>query len=483
MSTTPHRHLAVLNLIVCKALALTAALLFFVPGVSLRAQDGTDVQNGAATEEQIEAPEETDVDDQPSSSRSAEGDWGVTIDAQDSTRFAEHLPQDIRGRAVILSLWGQRIVPFSDENELQLTAQGSYNWSRSDIYLNLDLLRFTAFLPESFSDSSSLEFHAGRFPFRDPSGLVLRHVGDGISLRVATRRTRVHLGAMYTGLQLNPASSIRMSGADRTEEFDTDQTFGPGRAVGMAEFRFPGLLGRQSATLALLGQYDTRTADDSEDSVHSAYAVLGLDGRLFGLLYSDLYGGVTYGSYDTGTEDSTYIGYMGSARFRVFLPRAWSSRISLRGIYMSNNDDLESYDRFLPITRSTPGTVLSIPLENIFFGELSYSIRPFVNGESLPARRVQVSATGRTFFTASDTPPVSEPFGSQLNGTPFGLQAEPAGNYVGTEAVLGLNARVRSDFGVGFTFGAFFPGTGSAGVFTDDRETEFVFRVELSTQL
>ena len=450
-----------LRWIALPAVALTL-ILAGTPGAYSQQED----------EQQLRVPE-----------RFAAGDWGVTIDAQDSTRFADHLNQDVRGRAAIVSIWGQRIIPYSQENELRLSAQGSYNWSRSDIYVNLDQLRLTAFMPESFSDFSSLEISAGRFPFQDPSGLVLRHTGDGLLVRVATPRSRVRVGAMYTGLQLNPASNIRMTQTDRAEERDDDETFGPGRVVAMADLRFPELVGRHTLSLTFLGQYDTRDADSTEDTLHSAYGIIGLSGRLVGRLYSDLFGGATYGSYDTGADDDTYLGFMGSARLRLFLPQARASRISLRAVYMSNDDDQDSFDAFIPISRSTPGTVISIPLENIMFGELSYSIRPFVNSESLQARRVQMSATGRTFFTASDDPPRSEPFGGQLDGSVFGLQTEPEGNYIGTEGVVGVNARVRSDFGVGFSFGAFFPGTGSDGVFTSERKTEFLARIELSTRL
>jgi hypothetical protein len=253
--------------------------------------------------------------------------------------------------------------------------------------------------------------------------------------------------------------------------------------VGIADFRFPELIGRQNLSIALLGQFDARDADDNEDIVHSGYAILGLDGPLVGRMFGDIFGAFTMGSYDDGTDDETYIGYMGSARLRLFLPNVLSSRISLRGVFMSNDDDPESLDAFRPISRSVPGTVISVPLENIMFGELRYSLRPFVNSDAAAARRTQFALSGRTYFTASDSPPTSEPFGSDLNGSPVLLQAEPDGNYIGTEVVLNVNARVRSDLGIGVAAGAFFPGTGSNGVFLDDRKEEFVVRIELSTRL
>ncbi len=460
-----------------KYLTVLILFLLLVPAMPGRAQaqDEDEEQDQA-----IGAPIPTETG---TSERFAAGDWGVSLDAQDSTRFADHLEQDVRGRAAILGIFGRRVIPFSTENELDLAVEGSYNWSRADIFVNLDLMRATVRLPEMFSPASTVELSAGRFPFQDPSGLVLRHTGDGLQTRIATPRTRVTLGAMYTGLLLNPVSNIRMSGIDRFDETDEDETFGPRRVVGMASFRFPELIGRQALSLSLIGQADVRDTDTGEDSVHSAYAVLGLDGRLFGQLYSDIYGGVTAGIYDDGDDDDTYIGFMGSARLRLFLPELRRSRISVRGVYMSNDDDPESFDAFRPISRSTPGTVVSIPLENIIFGELIYSMRPFAEAQSLAARRVQLSLAGRTFFTASDSPPASEPFGSALDGQPVLVQADPDGNYVGTEAAVRLNARVRSDLGLAMTGGVFFPGTGSNGVFENERKEEFLVRVELSTRL
>jgi len=461
---------------------IALSILLVLPLVSLTSQetedDGGELLQTETQDEQTDAVQAT-----PSTQRSATGDWGVSLDAQDSTRFADHLDNDIRGRAAILGLWARRVIPFSAENELDLSAEGSYNWSRSDIYVNLDLLRVTARLPEMFSPATSVETSIGRFPFRDPSGLVLNHTGDGILTRLSTPRTRTRLGAMYTGLQLNPVSSIRMSATDRQEEYDDDETFGPRRVVGIIDFRFPELIGRQSLSLALLGQLDARDADDNEDTLHSGYAVLGLDGPIVGQLFGDVVGAVTLGSYDDGNDDDTYFGYMGSARLRLFLPQLLSSRISLRGVVMSNDDDPESFDAFLPISRSIPGTVISVPLENIIFGELRYSLRPFASSDAAPARRTQFALTGRTYFTASDDPPGSEPFGSDLNGNPVLLQPDPDGNYIGTEVVLNISARVRSDLGIGLTAGVFFPGTGSNGVFSDDRKEEFVARVELSTRL
>lgn len=408
------------------------------------------------------------------------GDWGVTVDAADSTRFADHLDNDVRSRSVRAALWGRRVSSIGEEGELDLAVQGSYNWSRADVFLNLDLARARFLFPQIGGPGTAVDLSMGRIAFRDPSGLVFNHTADGISGRVATPRTRVRVSGAYTGLQLNPISNVRMSATDRLEEDDDSETFGPRRVVLMSEFRFPELVGRHTPELALVGQFDARDTSSGDHTVHSGYAVMGMSGRLAGRLYGDIFGAFTAGVYDDDNDDETYTGFLASARLRLFLPDLLSSRLSLRAVYASNTED--EIDRFIPITRTVPGTILGIPLENLMVGEASYSFRPFVGSDSLRAQRVQVALTSRVFFSATDEPPVEEPFGADPSGDLF-IQDDPDSRYIGTEAVLGINTRIASDFGLGLNAGMFFPGTGSSGVFTSDRKPEGLFRLSLSTRL
>ncbi len=436
-------------------------------------------------------PEQARPAGDPVSDRVSSGDWGVTLDALRTIRAAGHQDLDTFTNALRGALWARRVVPAGELSTFDLGVQGSYNWSTGQTYLNLDRLRAVGRYPELLGPTSVAETTVGRFRFQDPSGLVLNHVGDGLSAGVAYPRARLRFSALYTGFLLNPVSTVRMTGTDLLEEDDDDEDFGPRRVVGLAELSFPALVARQTLVTGAAGQYDLRDAGDGEETVHSGYAVLGIRGRLFGSLYHDVYAVGTAGTLERdengATESEDFTGYLGSARLRLFLPGFFASRLSLQGVYASRadaNNDLIG-DGYLPISRTRLGTVVRLPLQNLLFTELSYSMRPFFDSASERARRVQVVLTGRGFFTTSDRPVVLDP-ATETTGDGFdlvGIDSEPAGNIIGTEVVLRINARPLSDLGLGMTTGMFFPHTGSAGVFTGDREPEFLGRVELSTRL
>ncbi len=453
-------------------------------GAPAAAQDEPDAE-ALPAEDAIEDPADEPDPDELEDRRHGRGDWGVTLDALRSVRAAEHQASDATTSALSTALWVRRVSPVGELSTIDTAVQGSYNWSSGQVYLNLDLVRLRGFYPELFGDSSVVEATAGRFRFQDPSSLLLNSTLDGVSTRLAYPSVRLRFGAGYSGLILNPASNIRMTGADLIDQDDDDEDFGPRRAVGLAEISFPELFARQTVVLGALGQFDFRDADDDEETVNSGYAVAGIRGPLFGNLYHDIYAAGTMGSVEIDDgEDYDYMGYLGSARLRLFLPNFFASRFSLRGVYASSgeaDDDGTFDDRFFPITRTRLGTAIQLPLENLLMGELQYSIRPLARSDSERARRFQVLLTGRTFFTTADRPVVLDPTTEVEDDMP-GVDADPDGNYIGSEAVLQLNLRPLSDLGVGFTAGMFFPGTGSSGAFTSAREPEFLGRLELSTR-
>jgi hypothetical protein len=57
------------------------------------------------------------------------------------------------------------------------------------------------------------------------------------------------------------------------------------------------------------------------------------------------------------------------------------------------------------------------------------------------------------------------------------------GMYLGTEIEASLVARIFSDLGLSLRTGVFLPGTGGFGVFTSEREPEFLVKVEISSSL
>ena len=412
------------------------------------------------------------------------GDWGVTIDVLRSLRAAEHVAQDARTSALSAALWGRRIIPIGTESRLDFAIQGSYNWSSGQVFANLDLARMDGLHPFVLGESSVLRTRSGRFRVADPSTFVINAPVDGLSVRLEYPAVRMELTGAYTGLQLNPVSNVRMTQADLLEENDDSATFAPPRAVGIVAIEFPELFARQTVSAAVIGQYDLRDAANSQETLSSGYAVFGIRGPLFGGLYHDVFGIATQGMWEQGGQSESYFGYLGSARLRLFLPDFFASRVSLQAVYSSQDDGDDSVafeNRYRPISRNRVGTAVSVALENLLYGELSYSLRPFVRSDSLQAQRVQVQLAGRTYFTTSDRPAALDPR-TEGGSTYPGFEADPTGRHIGTEGVVRLNARPFSDLGLGATVGLFVPTVGDPGVFTNDRGIQFLSRLELSTR-
>lgn len=427
--------------------------------------------------------------------RRPEGDWGITLDALRSIRSAGHQDADAWTSAVSTALWGRRVIPVGELSRIDAALQGSYNWSSGQTYLNLDIARLRTVHPELFGPTSVVRTTAGRFRLQDPSRWVFDHVADGLSARLEYPSLRLRFAGAYTGFLLNPASTVRMTGTDLLEEDDEDEEFGPRRVVGLADLTLPELIGRQTFVVGAVGQLDLRDADDSEQTVDSGYALVGVRGPVLGRLYHDLYAVGTLGTYeltdqDGVTETEDYSGYLASARLRWFIPEFYSSRFSLRAVYAGREDTAEDeplggLHGYLPVTRIRLGTAVAVPLQNLLFGELAYSMRPFHESDSTRARRFQIQLAGRAFFTTSDQPlrldPATELEGDEPDAFP-GAQTDPDGSIIGYEGVVRINARLFSDLGLGVTTGMFFPETGERGVFSDDREPEFLGRIELSAR-
>ncbi|TVQ26135.1 MAG: hypothetical protein EA383_06300 [Spirochaetaceae bacterium] len=412
------------------------------------------------------------------------GDWGVTVDVLRGLRAAEHVAQDARTSALSTALWGRRIIPIGTESRLDFAIQGSYNWSSGQVFANLDLARMDGLHPFILGESSVLRTRVGRFRVADPSTFVINAAVDGLSVRLEYPAVRMELTGAYTGLQLNPVSNVRMTQVDLVEENDDSATFAPPRAVGIAAIEFPELFARQSVSVAVIGQYDFRDAASTQDTLNSGYAVLGVRGPLFGGLYHDVFGIATQGVWEQGNQSESYFGYLGSVRLRLFLPEFFASRVSVQAVY-SSHDDVDASsgfeNRYRPISRNRLGTAVSVALENLLYGELSYSLRPFIGSDSAQAQRVQVQLAGRTYFTTSDSPAALDP---RTEGSAVypGFDPEPTGRHIGSEGVLRLNARPFSDLGLGATVGLFVPSVGDPGVFTNDRGIQFLSRLELSTR-
>ena len=388
--------------------------------------------------------------------------WGVTIDGSADFSYAGHLDENDPAYALTTALWSRSLFPLGEDRSIELTAQGSYTWSDDRDYLvDVDLLRARGRFPGLFGPDSVVRATAGRFRFRDTTGIVLNHVLDGMQTRVNYPGVRTRFAAAYTGLQLNPVSDIRMTPADLADSGDDDEFFGPRRIVGVAEVSFPEAFLRQTVTAGVTGQFDLRDADDEEVTFNSGYFSLAAAGPVAGNLYHDLSGTAMVGRSDLDGDTDDHVGFLLNGRLRYFREDRLSSRIGAGVTWASGTGD--DVDRFIPISRSTAGTIVSVPVENLIRTDLSYSFRP--------SEKIQVGYNVGWFFTGHE------------DDLPQSALVDPDadGRWIGTEVVARVSARLTSDLGLAVTGGIFAPSSGENGIYDDAREAEHLLRVELST--
>lgn len=397
----------------------------------------------------------------------ADGDWGVTLDMDTSYRAANDNWSEDPGFAFTGALWGRLL--FGNHAQpgartIELAGQGSYTYTDDRPYLfDVDLLRLSGRYPGLMGERSVFEASAGRFRFSDTTGRVFSHLADGARLRMRFPRMNLRLDAAYTGLQLNPTSDIRMTLADRIDEDDDDEFFGPARAVGIAELVFPELLGPHTVRLGVTGQYDLRDPKTGQSTLNSGHYTLALDGPLFGGLYYNTSGTLMQATEDVkgGSSDDT-LGLLAIARLRYFREPLLFSRFTLAGIYASGED--WEFDRFQSISRASVGTVYSRPLSDLIYGEFGYSLRPLARLRSHSLRAVQTGFTLRSYFKADEP--------------------DDGGRWYGNEVTMNIAARVFADLGFGITGGIFLPVTDEdMGVLGKDAKPWYFGRFELSAAL
>ena len=403
------------------------------------------------------------------------GDWGVTLDSDATLRLVNDWAERDTAYVVSSAFWSRYFVPLRGDGGLELAADLSYTWSDDRPYLfDVNTLRSRGTFPAALGAGSQLQATAGRFRFTEPTGAVLNHTADGAELRLSFSRVRLTLASGYTGLQLGPNSDIRVSAADSQDLSDDDEFFGPARAFGMLTLTVPQIFQRHTARVSVVGQRDLRDevhgTDPGEDIYHSGYYSLLLEGPVVPSLFYDVFTTVSTGVLELGDLTENTMGLLVSGRLRLFRPDMSFSRASLRLQYASGPGD--TWDTFVPVVRANAGTVLGLPLQNMIVSELRYSLRPFSTSRSAAMRNLQTGIAARNFFTATEELPATA-----------GVKLNNAGRWLGNEVVLNLAGRIFVDLGFALTGGVFIPETGSYGVFSGERRTEFYAKAEISSAL
>ena len=398
------------------------------------------------------------------------GDWGVTLDSATTLRHSAELDEQEWGQRLRAALWGELFWQLDRGGRLTLSGEGSYLYTDERDYLfDVDRLRVSSLHPGAFTPEAVLALDAGRFAFREPSGLVLNHSADGVRAALRFPTVEVELGGAYTGLLLNPSSQIRMTPTDRAEEGDDDECFGPKRVLGQLNVRFGDLPGRQSVTAGVLAQWDLRD-DDEAFTLNSQYYTLAGAGAVAANLYHRTFVTLSTMQAEVDGESESGTALLLGTGLR-YLREDWlGSRLSAGFRYASGQGD--NLDGFVTINDPATGTLFQPQLTNLMVISGGYAVRPWFDNRSQTLSNIEFSTALRTFLRAQDDQPL------QGGGLLAGLILEEGKRYAGSEFEWAIRARLLPDLGAALTTGLFLPADGAV-----DAEPEFLGRLEVSVSL
>ena len=322
---------------------------------------------------------------------------------------------------------------------------------------DLSILRVRGTASGLAGPGTALRYRFGRIPFADGSRLIFSDRIDGARLDLDLARTTITIAAGYTGLLAGRNSGIVVSADDSIDREDPDTYSGSQRIVTAAGLRFPEFIGRQTATLGGLAQFDVRGEYEAQ-RVHSQYAYLQLDGPLFGDLYYELGGAGSFAwisevDVDDGEllDPDLLIGLSGRLQTRLYLGANEESVIDARARYATGPG--EPVGSFVPIATAPPDVLSAVARSDVAHFMLNYAYRPFAGHPGGRARSLEIAA-----YSAVDYP------------ADFAVD----GPFRGLEAGGRITTRFFSDLGARLMAGAHIPGD-------DDEDVRFLGRLDIST--
>jgi hypothetical protein len=309
-------------------------------------------------------------------------------------------------------------------------------WRDPPILPELDRSEFTWFV------SPALSLTLGRQRLRDPAGLVVSGLFDGLRAGFSAGGGRFSAGAWYTGLLHKDTAKILISSRDRAEQnkpWDLDGTYFASRRMLVSfDWENPGLSPRSSLALGFLGQFDL---NEGNGGFHSQYL-----SALYGLRFSG--GSTLEGSAVLGIgepeDGEPGVFFAGALEGSWALPGAPEDRLSLRGLYASpgKNDRLIS---FVPVNSLPQGQVFSPALGGISLLKTAYTVRP--------RSALALTAEG-AYFIRTDTVSFRD------GGEPDKLKGD--GYFLGGELYGTARWSPLPDLALTLGAGAFFPFLGNA---------------------
>ena len=389
------------------------------------------------------------------------------------------------------------------EKNSYLSAQGSYTYAIDQPYFfDLEKLSYTGIFPGALKGNSLLTFRAGRFHVSDFTGNVLDHNIDALSIELSYPSIITSLSVGYTGLLFAESSSVILSKADLSDFSTTDVLLGAPRLVEAVEFLFPELFWGQDLVISFLAQQDLRPEDElvaegeeneiagTGGKLNTQYYGLGIVGPLSSSLYHNLFFYLSTGSTLSYLADAAsgtgysysyqpILAYLFGAGLRYFNENALYSKLELNVLFSSGDEDYTSYfegntagraGAFIPISQPVFGLVFSPDPGNMFFAELSYSLKPLARSKYTRMRELQTMINAYGFFRPT-VGAISE----------YGVDDTSDSLYLGTEIEGVVNFRPFSDLGVTLALGLFIPNNTSGGAFLEaERETEVFGRIDIS---
>ncbi len=413
-----------------------------------------------------------------------------------------------------LSLW---LSHNFDEN-MSLSAKGNFKFALTnglltsfnpalgkDIKLtgDLDSLVWFLNLPNAFGDKTRLKLWVGRTSFADFSSEIINHKLDGASAELAFPGLSWKFGLGTSALLFKHSSGLFAGSGDMLDMATTadwakpETVFVAPKLVLVNTISIPQLFWGQSLDIGLVGQLDLRATQALPNAtvviatdrvpVDSAYLGAGLNGKIVGPLYWNLYSwcemGYTLANINNVYTPTFIISNMDSVRLTAYLTEVLGSVVDLGGkvglgdstasgaFADTNTDTLGTM--FTPVSFRGVANIFNPQMTNLIQADLGYSFMPFAKAAPFISD-FQVAVRGFSFMRLFVNAPTSET-----------LIANTAEFYLGTEIDLNITWRPISDLGLTLSSGAFLPNPlalkdSASGI---GRLTEYKTSLQLSLSL
>jgi hypothetical protein len=254
----------------------------------------------------------------------------------------------------------------------------------------------------SWQPRPNIFLEAGRFAWADPLGVTASGLFDGASGSFGLGKSRLFLGAFYTGLLHKQSANITMSAGDSLDYMDDGHYWAPSRTFGAAVYTLPGLFSwRDTLRAGLIGQFDLRK--EERDRLHTQYLILQYNIVPLDALSFEL-GGI-FALNEAGTEDPR-AAYALAFTGNWALPTRINDLMSIRFRYASGRRE-KNLDAFSPITGTSQSNVIDARLSGLMALSMIHSIR-FSGDFSLSKETVFLMRTDGVSFAAEDLDPASE---------------------------------------------------------------------------